>query len=60
MLFVGISMLVSYRLRSKFQAYSRSPLASGLSGREVAEQMLRENGITDVKVVSVDGFLSDH
>ena len=60
MLFVGISMLVSYRLRSKFQAYSRVPLASGLSGKEVAEQMLRESGITDVKVVSVDGFLSDH
>lgn len=53
-------MLVSYRLRSKFQAYSRVPLASGLSGKEVAEQMLRESGITDVKVVSVDGFLSDH
>lgn len=60
MLFVGISMWVSYRLRSKFQAYSRVSLSSGMTGREVAEQMLREHGIEDVKVVSVDGFLSDH
>lgn len=60
MLFVGISMLVSYRLKSKFSAYSRVPLFSGLSGRQVAEKMLRDNGIYDVKVVSVDGFLSDH
>jgi hypothetical protein len=60
MLFVGISMLVSYRLRSKFAEYSKLPLSSGLSGREVAERMLRDNGIHDVKVVSVDGFLSDH
>lgn len=60
MLFVGISMLVSYRLKSKFSAYSKIPLMSGLSGREVAEKMLRDNGIYDVKVISVDGFLSDH
>lgn len=60
LIFVGISMLVSYRLRSKFSEYSQFPLSSGLSGREVAERMLRDNGIYDVKVVSVDGFLSDH
>jgi Zn-dependent membrane protease YugP len=60
MLFVGISMLVSYRLKAKFAQYSKIPLSSGLSGREVAERMLRENGIFDVKVVSVEGFLSDH
>ena len=59
-LFVGISMLVTYRLRSKFAQYSKIPLSSGLTGREVAERMLRENGIFDVKVVSVEGFLSDH
>jgi Zn-dependent membrane protease YugP len=47
-------------LKSKFNAYRKLPLRSGLSGREVAERMLRENGIYDVKVVSVDGFLSDH
>jgi Zn-dependent membrane protease YugP len=60
LIFVGISMLVSYRLRSKFSEYSQFPLSSGLSGREVAERMLRDSGIYDVKVVSVDGFLSDH
>ncbi|MGV3767266.1 MAG: zinc metallopeptidase [Chitinophagaceae bacterium] len=58
--FVVISMLVSWRLKSKFKKYSEVALRSGLTGREVAEKMLRENGITDVKVVSVDGFLSDH
>ena len=60
LIFVGISMLVSLVLKSKFKTYSKWPLASGMSGREVAEKMLRENGIYDVKVVSVDGFLSDH
>src|SRR5688572_4656289 len=60
LLFVGLSMLVSYRLKSKFNTYSRIPLFSGLSGKQVAEKMLRDNGIYDVNVVSVDGFLSDH
>lgn len=60
LLFVGISMLVSWRLKSKFKKYSEVPLQSGLTGKEVAERMLQENGIFDVKVVSVDGFLSDH
>jgi Zn-dependent membrane protease YugP len=60
LLFVGISMLVSYRLRSKFAAYSKIPLSSGLSGKEVAERMLRDNGIYDVKVLLSQGFLSDH
>ena len=60
MLFVGISMLVSYRLRAKFAQYNKISLSSRLTGREVAERMLRENAIYDVKVVSVDGFLSDH
>ena len=59
-LFLGISMLVSYRLRSKFNEYGSIPLSSGMTGREVAEKMLRENNIHDVKVVSVEGFLSDH
>jgi uncharacterized protein len=59
-IFVGISMLVSLQLKSKFNRYSKEPLASGMSGKEVAEKMLQENGITDVKVLSVDGFLSDH
>lgn len=60
LLFLGISMWVSYRLRSKFSEYSRMPLSSGMTGREVAEKMLRDNGIHDVNVQSVEGFLSDH
>jgi uncharacterized protein len=60
LLFVGISMIVSMILKSRFAAYSKIPLASRLSGKEVAEKMLRENGIYDVKVTSVDGFLTDH
>ena len=60
LLFLGISMLVSLVLKSKFTKYSKVPLANGLTGREIAEKMLRENGIYDVKVISVDGFLSDH
>lgn len=60
LLFLGISMLVSWVLKSKFTTYGRIPLSSHLSGAEVAQKMLRDNGIYDVKVVSVDGFLSDH
>jgi Zn-dependent membrane protease YugP len=59
-LFVVISMLVSGVLRSKFTAYSKVALTAGLTGAEVAMKMLRDNGIYDVKVVSVNGFLSDH
>jgi uncharacterized protein len=60
LLFMGIGFLVQMRLKSKFKQYSQQPLASGLSGKEIAEKMLRENGIYDVQVVSVAGFLSDH
>ena len=60
LIFLGISMLVSMILKGKFSAYSKVPLASGMSGKEVAEKMLNDNGIYDVKVISVDGFLSDH
>ena len=60
LIFLGISMIVSMVLKSKFTKYSKVPLGNGLSGREIAEKMLRENGIYDVKVVSVNGFLSDH
>ncbi|WP_084490363.1 zinc metallopeptidase [Niabella ginsenosidivorans] len=59
-LFMGISMIVSMILKGKFTRYSKVPLSSGLSGKEVAERMLRENGIYDVQVTSVPGFLSDH
>lgn len=60
LLFIGISMIVSMILKSRFTAYSKIPLAARLTGKEVAEKMLRENQIYDVKVVSVEGFLSDH
>ena len=53
-------MLVSAILKSKFTKYSKVPLANGMKGHEVAEKMLEENGIYDVKVTSVQGFLSDH
>lgn len=60
LVFIGISMLVSMILKSRFAAYSKIPLSARLTGKEVAERMLQENGIFDVKVVSVEGFLSDH
>ena len=59
-LFIGLSFLVSSRLKGKFNKYSQMPLRNGMSGREVALQMLRDNGIYDVQVVSVPGYLSDH
>jgi uncharacterized protein len=58
--FMLIGMLVSSRLKSKFNHYSAEPLSSGLSGKEIAEKMLRENGIYDVKVTCVAGSLTDH
>lgn len=60
LIFIGISMLVSGILKSRFAAYSKIPLAARLTGREVAEKMLRENGIYDVQVTSAQGFLTDH
>ena len=63
-LIIGISMLVSWlvsqRLKSKFEHYSQVHLRNGMSGKEVAEKMLRDNGITDVQVISVPGQLTDH
>ncbi len=55
-----ISFIVQWRFKSKFKQYSETPLQSGLSGQEVAERMLRDNGIYDVKVISVEGQLTDH
>jgi uncharacterized protein len=55
-----IGMAVSNALKNKFKEYGQMPLSLGLSGKEVAERMLRENGINDVTVTSSDGFLSDH
>lgn len=59
-LFVGISLLVSMVLKRKFTKYSKIALANGLTGKLVAEKMLRENGIYDVQVLSSQGFLTDH
>lgn len=58
--FMLIGMAVQFRLKSKFTEYSKVPTSSGLSGKEIAEKMLRDNAIYDVQVVSVNGFLSDH
>ncbi|MDY3344573.1 zinc metallopeptidase [Riemerella anatipestifer] len=55
-----VSWLVSARLKSKFNHYSKVILSNGLSGKEVAEKMLRDNGIHDVQVVSIPGQLTDH
>lgn len=55
-----LSMIVSMTLKSKFSKYSKIPLDNGMSGREVAERMLRDNGITNVKIGSVEGQLTDH
>lgn len=59
-LFMVIGLLVSSRLKAKFAKYSQERLSSGMSGKEVAEKMLRDNGIYDVQVVSVGGMLTDH
>lgn len=56
----GASALVSWRLRSKFNEYSQIGLSNGLSGAEIAQQMLNQNGIHDVRVLSVEGMLTDH
>ncbi|MCF6306743.1 MAG: zinc metallopeptidase [Flavobacteriaceae bacterium] len=55
-----VSMFVSNRLKSKFKKYSKIQLKNGMSGQEIAEKMLNDNGIYDVKVVSVKGQLTDH
>ena len=59
-LFIGISLLVSLVLKKKISRYNKIPLSNGLTGKQVAEKMLRENGIFDVQVLSFQGFLSDH
>jgi len=58
--FMILSWIVSAVLKSKFKKYSKVAVDNGMSGREVAERMLRDSGIFDVKVVSVQGHLSDH
>lgn len=58
--FVVASWIVSRRLKNKFKKYSQIVLSSGLSGREIAELMLADHGIHDVRVISVEGQLTDH
>lgn len=62
-LFIGIaiiSYIVQSSLQSKFEKYSRLALNNGMTGREVAEKILRDNGIYDVRVISTPGSLTDH
>ncbi len=59
-IFMFIGMAVQARLKSKFAKYSKVPTGSGMSGAEIAEKMLRDNGILDVKVMSTPGQLTDH
>lgn len=54
------SLIVSWRLKKKFKKYSQTPLSSGLSGKEIAELMLADHGLHDVRVTSVEGTLTDH
>lgn len=58
--FMIASLVVSTRLKNKFRKYSKIPLSSGLSGKEIAQLMLADHGIQDVQVMSVQGQLTDH
>ena len=64
MIIIGVialfSWLVSSRLKSKFAHYSKLTLRNGMSGAEIAEKMLADHGISDVKVISTPGRLTDH
>jgi hypothetical protein len=55
-----LSWMVSSTLKRKFAKYSKTRLRNGMSGAEIAEKMLSDHGISDVKVVSVKGQLTDH
>lgn len=55
-----LSYIVQASLKSKFEKYSKISLSNGMTGREVAEKMLRDNGIYDVRVISTPGMLTDH
>jgi len=56
----GLGMIVQATLKSKFKRYSRLHLRNNMSGKEIAEKMLADNNIFDVKVVSTKGMLTDH
>jgi Zn-dependent membrane protease YugP len=62
-IFIGymiLSRIVSMVLKSKFKKYSKIPVDNGMSGKDIAERMLRANGISDVTIQSVQGQLTDH
>lgn len=62
-LFIGIALvswLVSFNLQRKEKQYSKIPLGNGMTGKDVAEKMLRDNGINDVQVTVTNGFLTDN
>lgn len=59
-IFAVLGMLISTRLKSKFKKYSQIGLRNNMSGREIAERMLADHGIYDVKIISVRGRLTDH
>ena len=58
--FMIVGGIVNSRLKSKVKKYSQIPTLSGMSGKEIAERMLTDNNICDVKVISVPGKLTDH
>jgi Zn-dependent membrane protease YugP len=58
--FMILSWLVSSQMKSRFRKYSKIPLSNGMTGRDVAEKMLRDQGITNVRVGNVEGQLTDH
>lgn len=58
--FMILSLVVSQTLNSRFKKYSKEPLRSGLTGKDIAKKMLADNGIYDVEVVSTKGHLTDH
>lgn len=58
--FMLLSWVIGARLKSKFRQFSQIPVSNGFSGAEIAEKMLRDNGIFDVQVKSVEGELTDH
>lgn len=57
---MALSYIIQSTLQSRFDKYSQVPTSSGLTGAEVAQKMLRENGIYDVKVTNIRGTLTDH
>ncbi|MEI6507823.1 MAG: zinc metallopeptidase [Bacteroidota bacterium] len=60
LIFFAISLIISWKFKQKVKQYSEVGLSNNLSGAEIAEKMLRDNGIYDVKVISAEGKLTDH